>query len=333
MLKSTVMAMVRVVQAVEGNDRLKRGLCGIGIVGLLAALIMSVGGCRSTQSPEPTAGEPMETATARDLSVPAGFRAVPGTVAEPYASTGYAKEIVHEKTGIAMVFIPAGEFMMGAPDAEPERGDDETPQQTVKIAKPFYLGKYEVTQGQWVALMEANPSACQDDSSLPVEQLSWSDCVAFCTKAGDGLRLPTEAEWEYACRAGTTTPFYCGETLSTDQANCDGTVAYGSGAAGENREKTLPVGSFAANPWGLHDMAGNVYEWCQSLFKSYPYPSVDSPDDPAAEGLRVLRGGSWADPLDYCRSANRRRSDPTAKTASYGFRVAVSVEDYSSPLK
>ena len=170
--------------------------------------------------------------------------------------------------GVSMdlVWIPPGEFMMGSPESEEGRWDGEGPQRRIRIAQGFWMGKYEVTQAQWQAVMGSNPSHFQGDGRLPVEQVSWNDCQEFVEKlsqeAGGTFRLPTEAEWEYACRAGAATPFHFGETISPDQANCFNTHLYNV-RTGEYEGKTMPVGSFPANAWGLHDMHGNVWEWCE----------------------------------------------------------------------
>ena len=160
--------------------------------------------------------------------------------------------------------IPAGTFMMGSPETEANRESHEVRHQ-VAISKPFYLGVYAVTQAQYRMVMGVNLSKFKGDN-LPVESVSWNEAVEFCQKLSANtdrkVRLPTEAEWEYACRAGTTTPFNTGDTISTDQANYDGNHTYGNGSKGVFREKTTPVGSFPPNAWGLYDMHGNVWEWC-----------------------------------------------------------------------
>ena len=169
---------------------------------------------------------------------------------------------------------------MGSPANEPERSDDET-QHRVTLTKGFYLGVHQVTQAQWQAVMGNNPSHFKGDSNLPVENVSWDDCVAFCEalgkKDGKTYRLPTEAEWEYACRAGTTTPFHFGDTISVNQANYDGNYTYGNGKKGVYRQKTTPVGSFPANAWGLFDMHGNVWEWCADWYGPYPEEELKDP--------------------------------------------------------
>jgi formylglycine-generating enzyme required for sulfatase activity len=242
---------------------------------------------------------------------------------------------------LKLALIPAGEFMMGG-DELPEQvarkcggveanADwfrDEQPQHPVDIANPFYMGIYEVTQEQYEAVMGTNPSIFSGPKN-PVENVSWNDAVEFCRKlsatAGRTVRLPTEAEWEYACRAGTTTPFSFGETISTDQANYDGNYVYGDGKKGQYRQKTTPVGSLPPNAWGLYDMHGNVWEWCSSLYKEYPYKSDDGREGLSGTGTRVLRGGSWSGSPWLLRSAGRLSNVPASRNFLVGFRVAVSV--------
>ncbi len=173
-----------------------------------------------------------------------------------------------------LVYIPAGTFMMGSPDAEIQRLNQkfnsdwfnkEAPQHRVTI-QPFYMGKYQVTQAQWQAIMGNNPSNFKGDNH-PVEQVSWEQCQEFCQKLSAKINqevcLPSEAQWEYACRAGTTTPFYFGETITTDLANYNGNYTFANESKGTYRGGTTPVGSFPPNAFGLYDMHGNVWEWCQ----------------------------------------------------------------------
>ncbi len=182
-----------------------------------------------------------------------------------------AGEIIANSLGMRFAWRPPGTFLMGSPPSEPQRWDDEQ-QHRVTLSKGFWLGVTPVTQAQWQAVMGSNPSHFQGDDR-PVEEVSWDDCQEFCKRLaerdGQRYRLPTEAEWEYACRAGTTTPFHFGATLSTEQANYDGNYTYGEGKKGKYREETTPVGSFPANAWGLHDMHGNVWEWCQDWYGPY----------------------------------------------------------------
>jgi len=227
---------------------------------------------------------------------------------------------------IPMVWIPPGEFMMSSPESEPERDGNERPLHRVAISRGFWLGKYEVTQAQWQAVMAGAPSGFKGDT-LPVEQVSWDDCQEFIGRLnakGEGVfRLPTEAEWEYACRAGTTTPFAFGETISPEQANYNGEDTYWNGREGVYRRQTTPVGSFRPNAWGLYDMHGNVCEWCQDLWHDtyQGAPEDGSAWESPAEERRVLRGGSWNDTLRNCRSAARFYSSPTYGNSHYGFRV------------
>jgi formylglycine-generating enzyme required for sulfatase activity len=234
-----------------------------------------------------------------------------------------------------LVLIPAGEFMMGSPENETGCSVDEGPRHRVKITKPFYMGEYLVTQAQYGTVMEVNPSYFEGESN-PVEMVSWNDATEFCRrlsqKSGMTIRLPTEAEWEYACRAGTTTPFNTGETISTNQANYNGNYTYGNGHQGEWRRKPVAVGSFAANGFGLYDTHGNVWEWCQDWYGSYPAGEVVDPQGPATGQWRVLRGGSWNGMAADCRSAYRRRNDLALRYVydGVGFRVVCATE---TPVK
>ena len=235
---------------------------------------------------------------------------------------------------ITMVLVPAGDFLMGSAATAAEVArlaasearyfEDEHPQHRVTIREPFWMGEHEVTQAQWEAVTSSNPSRFRGARN-PVEDGSWDDLQEFRTKAnarqrGAQVRLPTEAQWEYACRAGTQTPFYFGDTISTEQANYSGSHTYGAARKGVDREKTMPVGSFPPNAWGLHDMHGNVYEWCSSPY-SERYDGNEQKGAEAAGRRRVLRGGSWNNVPDHCRSASRNRVLPQDSGSSFGFRV------------
>ncbi|MBX9677539.1 MAG: SUMF1/EgtB/PvdO family nonheme iron enzyme [Gemmataceae bacterium] len=232
----------------------------------------------------------------------------------------------HYTNGVGMkfVWIPPGSFLMGSPKEEELRSDDET-QHKVTLTKGFYMGVYTVTQEQWQEVMGDNPSFFKGEKHLPVDDRSWDDCQEFIKKMRDkdkkAYRLPTEAEWEYACRAGTTTPFHFGETISTGQANYQGEFVYGRGMKGVFRNKTTPVGSFPANAWGLHDMHGNVWQWCQDWRGEYPRKNVTDPKGPENGEQRVLRGGSWMDIPGDCRSASRMWLRPGHRNTSSGLRV------------
>lgn len=222
-------------------------------------------------------------------------------------------------SGITMQLmpIPAGEFVMGSPESEEGRDRGEGPQHRVRISEPFLMGKYEVTQAQWQAVMGNNPSFLQGDGNLPVEKISWDDCQDFCrklsTKTGHMVRLPTEAEWEYACRAGST-----GKYCHRDSEGKLGT--YGWYDANSD-SKTHPVGQKKPNAWGLCDMHGNVCEWCADWLDKYPGSSARWHD--FGQTHRVLRGGSWDGPLAYCRSASRGGLAPSIRCINIGLRVAA----------
>jgi formylglycine-generating enzyme required for sulfatase activity len=176
--------------------------------------------------------------------------------------------------------------------------------------------------------MGNNPSEFKGEKNLPVDSVSWPNAEAFVRKleAVDKIpyRLPTEAEWEFACRAGTTTSFHFGETLSTAQANYNGNFTYGKGKPGLYREKTVPVGALPPNAWGLHEMHGNLWQWCQDWHGGYPTGDMIDPQGPKTGSNRVLRGGSWGSHPVFCRSANRNFSAPDSRTEFYGFRVCFS---------
>ncbi len=218
-----------------------------------------------------------------------------------------AVESIKTAAGIEMVSIPAGEFQMGG-----DKYAFEKPVHRVVISEPFYMGKYEVTQAQWESVMGNNPSYFKGQD-LPVEQVSWNDCQEFIRKLnaqGDGYiyRLPTEAEWEYACRAGTTGDY---------AGNLDAMGWYKDNSG----SKTHPVGQKQANSWGLYDMHGNVWEWCQDWEGAYPSKSVTDPTGPSSGSARVLRGGSWYDTAAACRSAYRFNYWPGDRYYSLGFRL------------
>ena len=216
---------------------------------------------------------------------------------------------------------------MGSPSDEAQRSGRER-QHRVTLTKGFFLQTTEVTQGQWKAVMESNPShftSCGDD--CPVEKVSWNDVQDFIRKLNRmkekrKYRLPTETEWEYACRAGTKTPFSYGRCLSTDQANYHGDSPLNGCSKGKDRKKTLPVGSLSPNAWGLYDMHGNVWEWCQDRYGKYPSNFVTDPEGPSSGSVRVTRGGSWLHDAGRCRSSNRSRTDPDDKFFDLGFRLA-----------
>jgi len=224
---------------------------------------------------------------------------------------------------ITFSFIPPGVFLMGSPLGEEERDDDEI-QHGVTLMRDFFLGVTPVTQAQWRTVMGSDPSSFKGDDR-PVENVSWEECQDFCKRLsqqdGKPYRLPSEAEWEYACRAGTTTPFSFGATINTDQVNYNGDYPYGTGRKGVYREETTPAGSFPANAWGLFDMHGNVWEWCQDWYGPCPESDIKDPQGPNSGESRVLRGGSWGGDATGCRAACRSRYAPRHRFGSIGFRV------------
>lgn len=236
-------------------------------------------------------------------------------------SNGTWKEKVFKKPTIEWVNIPAGTFMMGNPASEKDRSNDETQHQVTLSA--FRMSKYEVTFEQYDAFCAATGRSKPNDEGWgrgkrPVINVSWNDAKAFADWMG--CRLPTEAEWEYAARAGTTTPFNTGNCLSTAQANYDGNYPYSGCSKGEYRQKTLPVGSFAANAWGLYDMHGNVWEWCSDWYAAYPTGAQTNPKGPSTGSYRVYRGGSWLNLAQSCRSASRGNYTPDGR-GEIGFRL------------
>jgi formylglycine-generating enzyme required for sulfatase activity len=243
--------------------------------------------------------------------------------------------------GMKFVWIRPGTFIMGSSKREKERNELEV-QHAVKLTKGFFMAVFVVTQEQWQAVMTApdsirpaegfylgDPSRFHGQKNLPVETVSWDDCQIFINKLRGKdrqlYRLPTEAEWEYACRAGTTTPFHCGQTISPAQANHSSGTVDGNGNKGVHGRRTTPVGSFPPNGWGLYDMHGNVAQWCQDRFGPYSQRDVIDPQGAAQGGSHVLRGGSWEDAAGRCRSACRAW-DSNRGRGTFGLRVCFSLE-------
>ncbi len=237
---------------------------------------------------------------------------------------------VKNSIGMELVQIPAGQFTMGAPLEQAGADPDETPR-TVTIGRMFYLGAHEVTQEQYERVMGDNPGYFRENVTKrdqsgrnPVENVTWEAAVEFCRRlselpeeksAGRAYRLPTEAEWEYACRAGTNSAYSFGDSAErlVDHAWFD-----------TNAEtQTQPVGSRKPNAWGLYDMHGNVWEWCADWYGPYSPGDTENPRGPSEGTLRVLRGGGWYDEASECRSADRRWSDPTVGSDCDGFRVVL----------
>ena len=303
---------------------------------VLAGGVLLLTGCSHTASavsaaPTPTDGPMPTAATAEETPQPLSEAAVPDD----------------------FVKINGGTFQMGSPEDEPWRSSDET-QHTVTISD-FYMQTHEVTQAEYTAVMGENPSHFSGEE-CPVESVSWYDAVAYCNarsaaegltpaymvdgssvtwdRSANGYRLPTEAEWEYACRAGTTTPFYIAESPSAEQANYYGHYPYEieenyfsqgnlTVRPGQYRQTTIAVGSFEANPFGLYDMYGNVGEWVWDYYGAYPEEAQTDPTGAATGTTRVWRGGGWNDFAKNMRSAYRAAMDPNKSSASVGFRVVL----------
>ncbi|MEA5601839.1 SUMF1/EgtB/PvdO family nonheme iron enzyme [Nostoc sp. UHCC 0252] len=252
-----------------------------------------------------------------------------GNIANPSnREAKYFIENLGNGVTLEMVEIPGGTFMMGSPEDEAQREKDESPQHQVKVPG-FFMGKYEITQAQYQAIMNNNPSNFKGEKR-PVEQVSWDDAVEFCKKlsqkTGKTYRLPSEAEWEYACRAGTKTPFYFGETITTDLVNYGGNYPYGSAPKGEYRQQTIDVGKFPPNSFGLYDMHGNVWEWCEDVYNGN---YIDAPTDGrpwlvgSNKNTKLLRGGGWFIVARNCRSADRSGVARAVRDYDVGFRVVA----------
>ncbi len=274
----------------------------------------------------------------------------PANSDEPKIST---KPVITNSVKMKLAHIPAGTFMMGSPRSEAER-DDKEERHEVTLTRPFYIGVYEVKQSEYAEVMRGSKEF-KDRSSFkganrPVENVEWKKTQLFCQRltaraeeksAGRRYRLPTEAEWEYACRAGTSTAFHVGDALSSDQANMNGKYPAGGAKPGKYLRQTAVVGSYKENAFGLHDMHGNVAEWCSDWYDPEYY--LDSPEeDPLGPPLGVVdtkftnngkqnffvvvRGGCWVDDGRACRSAYRYRAMPNTQYRLIGFRVVCEVE-------
>ncbi len=218
-----------------------------------------------------------------------------------------------------MCWVPAGEFEMGSPDDEEGHGDNESPVHDASFRNGFWMGKYEVTQAQWEAVMDENPAHDRGfGDNYPVYYVSWDDIQDFESELDNEFRLPTESEWEYACRAETQTRFYWGDDIGYYQI--DDYAVQGSNPPGSTAE----VGAHFPNTWGFHDMSGNVFEWCEDVWHNDYNGAPDNGDawiDGGVQSRRILRGGSWNYSATTCRSANRDRGSPDNGLYFYGFRL------------
>ena len=247
-------------------------------------------------------------------------------------TAGTRKALKIKGVEFAFRWCPPGTFLMGSPASEADRHDNET-RHKVTLTKGVWMLETSVTQGMYCAIFGSNPS-CFKWGNYPVESVSWFDCQSFCkvlnalgvAPAGYAFRLPTEAEWEYACRAGTNRPYFWGSTLNGDKANCKGDYPYGGVSKGRYLKKSSAVGSYIPNAWGLYDMHGNVYDWCVDWFGDYDAGPQTDPMGPSKGSCRVLRGGSWYSGARSCRSASRNSLDPTSRNNYCGFRLALGRE-------
>lgn len=235
---------------------------------------------------------------------------------DPY---GIWQEFTIKEVTQRLRWIPAGTFIMGSPVDEPERFDDEK-QHLVTLPEGFWLADTACTQELWNAVTGKNPASFKDGNELPVESISWDDCTSFIEKVNAFFKdskfcFPTEEQWEYACRAGTTTPFWFGKELITNKANYNGIYPYVNKEKGEYREKIVHVKSFDQNPWGLFQMHGNVWEWCANKYGDY------SVDDDISCVDRVIRGGGWNYEGTYLRSSYRDDNHPRCRDDDVGFRL------------
>ncbi|MEA5466431.1 formylglycine-generating enzyme family protein [Leptothoe sp. PORK10 BA2] len=304
------------------------------LLGLSTATGMVTVGCQSVSGKMigPT-GRPLKNRTLKTVKVDAeGQITAEPSVKVTYFDEPYLNPSLGKALPLRMVQIPAGEFLMGSPPAETQREEKEGPQRAIQVPS-FYMGAFTITQQQYEVIMGENPSYFTDDqgkdgANLPVEQVTWQEAEAFCQKlsqlTGRTYRLPSEAEWEYACRAGTTTPFCFGEKLTTEIANFFADFSFTENFEENYRNTPVAVDSFWPNEFGLYNMHGNISEWCADDYHdSYqeapsdakPWKSAD------AQSSKVIRGGSWFNDTPFCRSASRDKNSQTGRSNVFGLRV------------
>jgi formylglycine-generating enzyme required for sulfatase activity len=250
-----------------------------------------------------------------------------GAAASLLVAPGPPGFIIESGTGMVLLAIEPGTFVMGSPGSEPGRGADEI-QRRITLTRRIYMGRDEVTQAEWRAIMGQNPSHFTGCERCPVENVNFYEVNDFLSRLGAGssgvrFRLPTESEWEYACRAGTSTPFHTGPDLTADQANYDTRYPFDGGTAVAPRDRTLPVGSFPPNRWGLRDMHGNVWEWTNDWYGPYDTSQAADPVGAPTGTKRVIRGGSWHFDAASARCALRYTHAPADRGYSLGFRVVA----------
>ncbi|SMF96118.1 Formylglycine-generating enzyme, required for sulfatase activity, contains SUMF1/FGE domain [Methylomagnum ishizawai] len=250
----------------------------------------------------------------------------------------WADEWFEDEYGLGMVlalgearqcfrWIPPGRFLMGSPEDEPERFDNET-QHVVILSRGYWLADTSCTQNLWQAVVGSNNSRFRNDFTKPVERVSWEEVKTFISKLNQIVpnlvaRLPTESEWEYACRAGTSTSFTFGNNITPEEVNYNGKFPYAGGGEGMFRDKTVPVKSLPPNIWGLYEMHGNIWEWCADWYSNYPNGEIIDPFGPPQGTHRTLRGGSWIDDGGHARSACRGKNLPGDHSDLIGFRLAL----------
>src|SRR5262245_15513503 len=252
------------------------------------------------------------------------------------SATASGPKTLTNSVGMAFVLVPAGKFMMGSPESEWGHRTSEGPVHEVVIGNPLYLGVHLVTQAVYLAVTGKNPSRFHVNDGggpdHPVESVSWEEAVAFCRRLSErpderaaerSYRLPTEAEWEYACRAGTTTAFGSGNSFNASQGNFDAAYPYGEAEPTRPVGRTTPVTHYPASAWGLHDMHGNVWEWCADWYGEAYYSTMPLRDPPGPAGgrFRALRGGSWKNQATACRAAYRNAFDPHHRDSATGLRI------------
>ena len=328
-----------------GPARRGRGpVCGCIAGGVIAAWLLC-GGCDTAQPPAGPAGQTPSAAAVAAAST--DRPAASGPAGQPVAGPARDRPEIALDLGDGVLlwcsYIPAGQFVMGSPEDEPGRTPFEGPQRVVTVERGFYLAKHETTQEQFLAVTGRNPSHFHSPPrggpQHPVEQVTWFDAQEFARRlsqrTGRKVRLPTEAEWEYACRAGSTTHYHFGQTISSHLANFDGDMQTydgmrpsGTPGPGPFRRGTTPVGSFPPNQWGLHDMHANVWEWVEDAFlPDYPAgPTTARAIGGGPDAPRVVRGGGWFDYGWVCRSAVRLSHSPQHRSYNVGFRIAMDAD-------
>ena len=302
-------------------------------LGISTTTALVSAGCQGSSAVIAPTGQSLKAKRLKTVKVDAEGQ----ITAEPSINITYFDEPIlrqelRQVLPLRMVKIPAGEFLMGSPATETHREEQEGPQRSIQIPS-FYMGAFAITQRQYMSVMGNNPSYFTDEqdrdgADLPAEQITWRDASAFCQQLSDLTgriyRLPSEAEWEYACRAGTTTPFCFGEKLTTEIANFFADFSFTENIEENYRNASVAVDSFWPNPFGLYNMHGNIYEWCAD---DYHDSYQDAPSDGSlwlsdqANASKIMRGGAWFNDTPYCRSAARERNSQTGLSNSFGFRI------------